>query len=202
MTDIFKHLFGGWREAAARRWHNPDGSEGGIVAVSASVPNSVTIPPDCVVWPKATISTVGALIGDRASIGEGASIGVGASIGYRASIGDRASIGNGALIGYRASIGDGVKYNENDWIFVLGPQGSRGAWATAVYSAKLKSLRWWVGCQYGISTETLRERVELDHGASTHGDDYRAAIDFVESHPGLKRARAEILADEIEGAGV
>jgi len=55
MTETFKHLFGGWREAEARRWTNPDGSQGGIVAVSAKVDPAVTIPADVVVWPDATI---------------------------------------------------------------------------------------------------------------------------------------------------
>ena len=58
----FKHLFGGWREAEARRWTNPDGSEGGIVAVSANVEPSVTLPASVEVWPDAKI------IGDGASI--------------------------------------------------------------------------------------------------------------------------------------
>lgn len=53
MADVFTHKFGGWHEARARRWCNPDGSEGGIVAVSASVLESVTIPASVEVWPNA-----------------------------------------------------------------------------------------------------------------------------------------------------
>ena len=166
MDETFKHLFGGWREAEARRWKNPDGSEGGIVAVSASVHPSVVLPTTVEVWSDAKIAE-----------------------GVR-SIGPRASIGDGASIGPRASIGDGAVYEDGDWLFVAGPQGSRNAYATAVDSSK-HGLRWWVGCQKGITTERFRERVEEDHGASGRGDDYRALIDFVEHHPGRLRAVAE-----------
>ena len=173
----FTHKFGGWHEAEAHRWRNPDGSEGGIVAVSASVHESVVLLATVEVWPDAKIAKGVASIGYGASIGDGASIGPGASIGHRASIGDRASIGPGASI------------EADDWFFVIGPQGSRNAWATAVWSAR-HGLRWWVGCQRGISTEELRERVERDHGPAAHGDDYRHAIATVETHPGLARAIA------------
>ena len=183
MIDTFTHLFGGWKSAEARRWKNPDGSEGGIVAVSASVDPSVTLPVDVVVWPDARIAKDVASIGNRASIGDGA------------SIGNRASIGDGASIGNCASIGDGAEYSDGDWLFVAGPQGSRNAWATAVWSVQ-HGLRWWVGCQNGITTERFRERVEHDHGSSAHGDDYRHLIQTVETHPGLARAMA---AAETEG---
>ena len=163
--ETFTHKFGGWREAEARRWKNPDGSEGGIVAVSASVHPSVTLPASVEVWPDAKIAEWAGRIGD------------GASIGYGASIGPRASIGYGAV------------YEDGDWLFVAGPQGSRNAYATAVDSPKY-GLRWWVGCQHGITTERFRERVEYEHGATDYGDDYRALIDFVERHPGRLRAVA------------
>ena len=67
--ETFKHKFFGWLEADARKWVNADGSEGGIVAIDASVHVSVRV-------------SLGAEIGPRASIGYGASIGDGASIGY------------------------------------------------------------------------------------------------------------------------
>jgi carbonic anhydrase/acetyltransferase-like protein (isoleucine patch superfamily) len=196
MSETFKHLFGGWRGAEARRWKNPDGSEGGIVAMSAHVHPSVVLPTTVEIWPEAKIAEGVRSIGGRASIGYGASIGGRASIGYGASIGGRASIGYGASIGgrasigYGASIGDGSVYEDGDWLFVAGPQGSRNAYVTAVDSPK-HGLRWWVGCQEGITTERLRERVEREHGMSEFGDDYRSLIDFVERHPGRMRAIAE-----------
>ena len=200
MTDIFKHKFGGWHEADARRWKNPDGSEGGIVALSASVHDGVRLPVSVEVWPDAKIYEgtsigdgtsigIGTSIGDGASIGIGTSIGDGASIGYGTSIGDGASIGYGASIGDGASIGSGTSIEKDDWLFVAGPQGSRSAFATAVYSGE-HGLRWWVGCQHGIATETLNERVERDHGTSEMGDDYRHLVQMVLSHPGLARAKA------------
>jgi hypothetical protein len=179
MSNTFIHSFGGWKQAEARRWKNPDGSAGGIVAVSATVEHTVTIPVDCVVWPEARI------IGPRASIGEGASIGGGASIGEGASIGGGASIGEGASIGPRASI------EKEDWLFVAGPQGSRNAWATAIYSQKEKALKWWIGCRHGLTTDEFKVRLEREHPAgSNHRVDYEHLISSVESHPGLARARA------------
>ena len=89
-----------------------------------------------------------------------------------------------ASIGPRASIGYG------DWHMTVGPIGSRNAMTTAVYN-KERGLRWWVGCQHGISTEALLERIKSEHGGNKHGDDYRAAISYVQSHPGLARAMAE-----------
>lgn len=239
MEDTFDHLFGGMKNAPAKRWHNPDGRGGGIVALDAILPPSLTVPHDAVVWPGVSIGsgvTIGGgaiigyraticagarvssgavigcrasiadevSIGYRASIGEGASIGHrasvggwavvcdGASIGYRASIGGWTTIGSGTAIGRLAAVGDGVTIDRNDWWMAGGPCGSRGTFWTAVFSAE-HGLRWWVGCQRGITTDKLLERLGAVHGANSHGDDYRAAIAFVESHPGLARARAEKL---------
>ena len=64
-NPTFTHLFGGWHSAEACRWKNPDGSEGGIVATSATVNETVTLPATVEVWPDAKI------IGDGASIGDG-----------------------------------------------------------------------------------------------------------------------------------
>ncbi len=175
MTETFEHLFGGWNEAQARRWRNPDGSEGGIVAADARIDSALTIPADAVVWPRASIG-YGARIGDGASIGDGARIGDGASIGPRASIGDGASIG------------------VQDWWLSGGPCGSRDAFWIAVWSPQ-HGVRWWVGCQWGLSTAELCARVEAQHGTSAHGDDYRAVIAFVEGHPGLARAKAKLASE-------
>ena len=132
----FPFKFFGWLEAPARRWVNPDGSEGGIVALDATIDEKITLSIDVV-------------IGPRASIGEG------------------------------------------DWHHTIGPIGSRNAMATAVYSKDF-GLRWWVGCQHGISTEELLERVQEKHGDSEHGADYRAAIEYVKNHPALVRAIAKM----------
>jgi UDP-3-O-[3-hydroxymyristoyl] glucosamine N-acyltransferase len=214
MNDTFIHKFGGWREAEARRWRNIDGTPGGIVAVNAAVDASIRLPEGVEVWPEAKIIGsrtsigsrasigygasigsrasigYGASIGDGASIGYGASIGSRASIGYGASIGSRASIGDGASIGYGASIGDGASIEADDWLFVAGPQGSRNAWATAVYSKKDNLLRWWIGCQHGLTTEAFRERLAREHSVeSNHRADYEHLILMVETHPGLARAK-------------
>ena len=157
MTEIFKHLFGGWHEAEACRWANKDGTPGGIVAVTATVDPDVIIAESVVVWPNARI-------GARTSIG------------------------------HSTSIGDGTSIEADDWLFVAGPQGSRNSFATATNSAT-HGLRWWVGCQHGITTETFRARIDLDHPApSEHRDNYLALIAFVEAHPGLARHRAKIAA--------
>lgn len=57
MAGTFKHLFGGYLHAEARRWRNADGSEGGIVAVSAAVDPSIHLDAETVVWPEARITT-------------------------------------------------------------------------------------------------------------------------------------------------
>lgn len=62
--EHFTHVFGGWKEAKARRWTNPDGSVGGIVAVDAVLPEETYVPESSVVWPNASI-------GQGASIGDG-----------------------------------------------------------------------------------------------------------------------------------
>lgn len=144
--NAFKHKFFGWLEADARRWVNPDGSEGGIVACDASVPADCNVLSDAVIGP-------------------------------------RESIGGGASIGPRASIEAG------DWFQTVGPIGSGNAMALAVYN-KQHGLRWWSGCQHGIRTDTLRERIRETHGDNEHAKDYLAVIAYVESHPGLSMAMA------------
>ncbi|HAI58297.1 MAG TPA: hypothetical protein DCM32_00255 [Xanthomonadaceae bacterium] len=64
MTETFDYLFGGSRKAKARRWINPDGTQGGIVAADATLDAALRIPTDAVVWSRASI-------GDGASIGQG-----------------------------------------------------------------------------------------------------------------------------------
>lgn len=260
----FTQIFRAYGPAEARRWTNPDGSEGGIVATSASVADGIHLPYTAIVGPNSVISnyttfgggvciehssyigsgarinpyaSIGAFtyigewariwnrshilrnavicsnadIGEEATVGQFSYIGDGArlgrrsyidclarvgaeavigadaNVGYSTSVGAGAIIGDSVLIGNQVSIWDQAEYTLGDWLFVGGPQGNRDASATAVWSPK-HGLRWWVGCQYGISTEYLRERVERDHGSSAHGDDYRYLIETVENHPGLKRA--------------
>jgi hypothetical protein len=48
-----------------------------------------------------------------------------------------------------------------------------------------------VGCQHGISTAELKERVAHRHGGTLYETEYLAVIDFVENHPGMKRARRD-----------
>ena len=172
MTDhaTFRHTFRDGTTSEARRHTNPDGSTGGIVAVSA------TVNPKAYIGPTAEVCDW-ARIADSARIADGARIGNSASIGHDASIGDGASIGNGASI------------DRDEWYITLGPQGSRGAMLTAVQ--KPDGLRWWVGCKRGITTDELRTLVEETHGPTAHGDDYRAVIAFVEAHPGRLRAEGE-----------
>ena len=150
-SATFIHRFFGWLEAEARYHINPDGSRGGIVAVTAK-------------------------IGTEVKIAETASVGYGASVDNRASVGDGASVGNRASVGY------------GDWWITVGPQGSRNTILTAVAS-KEHGMRWWVGCQLGISTDDFREQIKKTHGENDHAQDYLALIAFVESHPGLARWR-------------
>ena len=209
MTETFIHHFGSWEAAEARRWKNADGSPGGIVALTAIIDPSARIAETAEVGPEANIGVAiiakdaiigvgarigrGAWIADGARIGDGARIDTGvnidwnAHIGSGAHIGSYAQIGDGVIIGCDVSISSGVLYEHGDWLYVAGPQGSRNAYATAVWSPQ-HGLRWWVGCQRGISTEELLARIQQDHGDNSHGDDYRYLIQMVTNHPDLMRA--------------
>jgi acyl-[acyl carrier protein]--UDP-N-acetylglucosamine O-acyltransferase len=242
MTDTFDFAFGGTRHAPARRWQNPDGSQGGIVAEDAIVDPSTDISRDSIVGPRVIIqeqcmirggvyidrdARIGpdVIIETRVIIGRGATIGAGTGIGFNtiidgsARIGDGVSIDYNVCIGASARIGDGVcigsyccigegvyigkgvyigegvsisadvKIEVGDWWITIGPQGRRSAMATAVWAAK-KGLRWWVGCNQGISTAELIELVQETHPAGAHHDDYMWMVRFVEDHPGLALARA------------
>jgi hypothetical protein len=196
MTETTFDFRDGYGPVAAHK--HPNG--GGWVADTATVPDEVAVPGSASIGEGASIGEwasigYGASIGEGASIGRRASIGYGASIGRRASIGEWASIGYGASIGRRASIGprasigEGASIGEADWWITVGPQGSRNAMLTAVWS-KERGLRWWVGCQYGIGTEELRASVEKTHGGNiAHWEDYAHIIECVEKHPGLERAK-------------
>ena len=181
-AETFIHKFGGWHEAEARRWTNPNGSVGGIVAVTATVHADTFIPQSCEVWGHASIGS-GARLGNRVIIEADASIGSGAHIGGGVIIGEGVHIGAGV------SLGSGVIIGSGDWFISGGPCGSRDAMWTAVYSAE-HGLRWWVGCKHGITTEQLARLVDEAHRGTDHYDDYMAAIAFVTGHPGLKRAMA------------
>lgn len=152
MTDTFNYLFGGWKSAEARRWMNPDGSTGGIVATSAKLDRSLVVPSGATIWPDARI-------------------------------------GYGASIGYRASIGDG------DWWLTSGPHGGNRRFVTAVHS-KAHGLRWWVGCQHGITTQRFIKRIAQDHCPGGEYDDvaaeYHHLIACVESHPVYLKRIAEV----------
>ena len=213
---IFVHTFRDGSYEQAYRWTNPDGSEGGTIAKSAILADGVFVPHDCEIGPNAMVADgvhIGGLVvigrrasvGYRVSIGKSTAIGIRASIDARVSIGSNARIGNGASIGSHAHIGDSVVIGngasiaddvsiyKDDWLFVAGPQGSRNAFVTVTYS-KNYGLRWWVGCQDGITTDKLRKRIAAEHGENGHAQEYLHLIAFVESHPGLERKKAEIAA--------
>ena len=169
--EALRHDFGSG-EVAAYRWINADGRAGGIVAESVTIADS-------------------AVIGCGASIGPEAIIGDGTIIGAYARIGDGTIIGAYARIGYRASIGDHVRIGDGDWYISGGPCGSRDAMWTAVHSRE-QGLRWWVGCQRGISTDALLERVQETHGDNEHARAYRHAVQCVTTHPEyLRRVAAQ-----------
>lgn len=189
----FLHKFGGYMEAEARRHVNPDGSLGGIVALTAVIADWIFLPASSEVWP-------GAIICDCVSIGDRASIGYRAIIGHIADIGNDAIIGNYAIIGRGASIcenvriGDGAiigndaAIGDGDWFITYGPLGSRNAMLTAVQTET--GLSWWVGCQFGITTDQLRERVKEAHAGTDHEADYLHCIDSVERNPARLRNAA------------
>jgi len=234
MTEFFHHTFHNGRRRKSRHHVNPSGSEGGIVAASATIGDGVHVAAGAEVGDGVTVGEgvwigngavvsnrawIGphAMIGEDALVGDGAWIGAGALIGYRAAvcymayigkkatIGGFASIGKNAVIGDctpegqtvwiadQASVSDYASIGPHDWWVTVGPQGSRYAFLTAVWS-RVDGLRWWVGCQHGISSDQFKNRIFAQHGGREGGkymDDYLAVIDFVENHPGLKRARRD-----------
>lgn len=110
----------------------------------------------------------GGIVACSATVDESAFVAESAEVGSRASIGPRASIGDGASIGY------------GDRFISIGPIGSRGATLTAVKSYA-HGLRWWVGCQHGITSDQLRTRVNETHGKNEHARAYLATIAYVEA---------------------
>ena len=210
--EALRHDFGSG-EVAAYRWRNSDGSASGIVAASATVADTAFIGPDASIGPGAIIGD-GASIGDKACIGYRASIAAGVSIGAYAAIGAVASIGDMTCIGHRATIGGGSSIGAfasvgdravigayarigdravieaADWHMAGGPCGSRDAMWTAVHSRE-HGLRWWVGCQRGISTEELLAAVQETHSNNEHAQAYRRAVRDVTTHPTYLRRIAQ-----------
>lgn len=97
-----------------------------------------------------------------------------------------AKIGAGVKIAETAQVGYGASAGDDDRWITVGPQGSRNTILTAVCS-KDHGLRWWVGCQRGITSKEFRNQIADTHGDNDHAQDYLALIVFVESHPGLAR---------------
>jgi carbonic anhydrase/acetyltransferase-like protein (isoleucine patch superfamily) len=224
MTDTFDFAFGGTRHAPARRWQNPDGSQGGIVAEDAIVDPTVVIANDAVICPGARIgggswigqevtvcrnvwigpstnigrcsridpdSQVGAgsTIGSKVVIAHSCRIGDSVKIGYNSSVGERACIASLVVVGEGARISPDTIIERDDWWITIGPQGSRAAMVTAVWSPQ-HGLRWWVGCQCGISTDTLLALVKQTHPHGQHHDEYMWLVHAVENHPGLALAKS------------
>jgi UDP-3-O-[3-hydroxymyristoyl] glucosamine N-acyltransferase len=166
--DTFFHKFGMFEEAPARRWVNPDRSEGAIVATSATVDPYTHLPHQTVVGPHARI-------GAQASIGEAVSIASHAQVGNRVSFGAGVSVGGHTIvnddcrIGERASLEEGVVLSEG---VSIGAHAHLGA-------------RTWVGRHAAIDDGGLLmgsvlvgERARIGFGASI---DQLARIGFAAS---------------------
>lgn len=214
MTDraTFKYTFRPGAEEDAYHWTNPDGSKGGIVAVSANVSPGVMIFESAVVCPGACIR-YGACIGHHSRINAGAFIGENTVVGPRAVVGEdtiiemRARVGigahiqrgacveRGACVGNRAFIGRDAVFARGDWLFVAGPRGIQDDTVSVIWSPR-NGLRWWVGRQRGITTKALFARIEDALGSGPHAEDYLHLIRMVETHPGLARAKAAHAAKE------
>lgn len=198
--ETFKYRFRPGVQETAYHWTNPDGSTGGVVAVSATVSAGVTISETAEVFPEAHVGSHahvgtgviiehGARIGDHAHVGDHARVGSRAYVGSRANIGNIASIRDYAHVGSHVRIGACAIFKQGDWLFTAGPQGSRSDIVSVIWSPG-GGLRWWVGCQQGITTDALVRRIETTHGTGPHAEDYRHLIRMVETHPGLARAKA------------
>ena len=102
MPESFPHLFASEElgepfGAEARRWTNPDGRPGGIVAVSARVDPGVRIEDGAEIWPFATVAA-------EVGIESGAQIGLYAVVAHHARIGAHASVGHFALLDVHVAV--------------------------------------------------------------------------------------------------
>ena len=102
MPDTFAHLFASEElgepfGAEARRWDNPDGSPGGIVAASARIDPGVRIEEGAEIWPFATIAA-------GAVVESGAQVGLYAVVAHHARIGAHASVGHFALLDVHVAV--------------------------------------------------------------------------------------------------
>ena len=96
-----------------------------------------------------------------------------------------AKVGPGARIPEGAVVFGHVRIEKDDWFISVGPIGSRNDYLTAVWVRKKRELRWWTGCQWGITTKKLRQRV--NGRIPSFKADYLNAIEFVTKHPALRR---------------
>ena len=114
-----------------------------------------------------------------------------ASVDPKALVGPNATIMRAAFVGPEARIPAGavvfgrVRIEKDDWFISVGPIGSRNDYLTAVRVRKKRELRWWTGCQHGITTKRLRQRV--NGRIPSFKADYLNAINFVTKHPALRR---------------
>lgn len=99
--------FGGWFDAEVHRHQNPDGSFGGVVADSAFVHPSVTLPDTSLVWPHARIDAH-CRIDDNVIVYGGAKLGSYSRIESGVSVGHGATLGSYSYVGHSTIIGDNV----------------------------------------------------------------------------------------------
>jgi len=96
-------------------------------------------------------------------------------------IGSDAVIGTGVYVA--SPLTDGVTVDKGDFYLTISPVGGSDRLITAVCSHKTAELSWYVGCQHGIGTNTLKSRVKARYKHRIGGDTYRHAIAFAETHP-------------------
>jgi len=154
----------------------------------------------------------GVQIYTRVSIGNNCRIGTGVQIENFSTIHDSVSIGIGVTIhnyveifsnalihGFtricsescieagaivRTSLANGTIVQKNTWLVSLSPVGDSERLITATCDRNTAELRWFVGCQHGISTKELKARVKNKYRhTSSGGRQYRHAIAYVEQHP-------------------
>lgn len=142
------------------------------------------------------------ILGVDALISDNAYIGAHSIISSSVRIRENARIIGGAYIHHHACINEGTRIRKNgvvapsviidrnDWWITVGPQGSRGDIVTAVYSDR-EGLRWWVGCQIGITTDEMKRRLHITHhNRPSYRNEYDHIINMVDGHPSLARARS------------
>ena len=163
----------------AHRHKNPNGSEGGWVAETASVAETVHVGKDARIWDRARIWG-NARIFDNARIYDNTHIFNNAHIYGNASIWNNARIFDNARICGNAQIYGNVKISRTEQVLTLGPIGSENGTLTAIFDedGEIWCRR---GCFWGTLAE-FQKAVEKKPKGDKHRKRYLSIIKLIQRY--------------------